>query len=231
MAEGTAPRRKTARERILEGAKQVFSDMPYEQARVEDILQAAGISRPTFYRLFRNKEEVFVEVSDEHAPKPRSVRDRVLEGCREAFGQLGYQATRVEDVLAAAGVSRPTFYRIFSSKQHAYEELDTIAIRYVLAALERADRKEGDWQDHLDKVLDSYLDWRSSLQMGGESHSPGLLAVRRELLGQGSERNLVHAGLLAAVETLAVQPDAANMDEKDVAARKKLAMRLILATM
>lgn len=233
MAESTSERPVTARDRILKGAREVFDATPYEQVRVEDILQAAGISRPTFYRLFRNKEEVFVEVSDEHVPKTRTVRERVLEGCREAFGQLGYRATRVEDILAAAGVSRPTFYRIFTSKQHAYEELDAQAVRYVLDAMRRAIQDDPEWREHLDRVIDSYMDWRISLglpYLGAEpdAEPPGLRTVRGELLGEAGEAAQRFAALLCALESLcgtwSSKPDASAM-----AMRKRIALETAVA--
>jgi AcrR family transcriptional regulator len=43
---------------ILQGATTVFADKGLRAASVEDILVAAGISRRTFYRLYKSKEEV-----------------------------------------------------------------------------------------------------------------------------------------------------------------------------
>lgn len=43
---------------VLAAAIEVFERKGFAQARVEDILEAAGIARRTFYRQFKNKEEV-----------------------------------------------------------------------------------------------------------------------------------------------------------------------------
>ena len=43
---------------IVAEAAQVFVELGYADARVEDILQRAGIARRTFYKYFRSKEDV-----------------------------------------------------------------------------------------------------------------------------------------------------------------------------
>jgi AcrR family transcriptional regulator len=52
------------RMRILRAAMAVFGRLGYADARVEDILEEARISRPTFYRYFRSKEDVFHAVDE-----------------------------------------------------------------------------------------------------------------------------------------------------------------------
>lgn len=41
------------------------------------------------------------------------------------FARLGYHNTKVSDIVKAAGVSQPTFYCYFESKEMAYEDLMT----------------------------------------------------------------------------------------------------------
>ncbi len=49
---------KLAHGDVLAAALGVFEKKGYAEARVEDILEAAGIARRTFYRYFKSKEEV-----------------------------------------------------------------------------------------------------------------------------------------------------------------------------
>ena len=49
-----------AHTRILQGATYVFAEVGVRNASVEDILEAAGVSRRTFYRLYDSKESVMV---------------------------------------------------------------------------------------------------------------------------------------------------------------------------
>jgi len=47
----------------------------------------------------------------------RATRERLLRAAREAFGKLGFVATRVDDIVEHAGVSHGTFYRYFQDKK------------------------------------------------------------------------------------------------------------------
>ena len=50
------------RRRVLTGALQVLGSRPYQEVSVQDVLDAAGVSRQTFYRCFANKTEVYHQV-------------------------------------------------------------------------------------------------------------------------------------------------------------------------
>lgn len=54
--------RRDVRARVLSAAKSVFSQGGYRAATVADILAEAGIARATFYKYFRNKRQVFVDL-------------------------------------------------------------------------------------------------------------------------------------------------------------------------
>jgi AcrR family transcriptional regulator len=49
----------SARERLLESAKILFSQKGYYATSVEDIVESAGFSKGTFYFYFKSKEELF----------------------------------------------------------------------------------------------------------------------------------------------------------------------------
>ena len=67
-APGKPPQRQRnksqLRMRILRAAMHVFGRLGYVDTRVEDILTEAEISRPTFYRYFKSKEDVFDAVDE-----------------------------------------------------------------------------------------------------------------------------------------------------------------------
>ena len=50
-------------------------------------------------------------------------RQRLLEGGREAFAKTGVEAATVLDIVRAAGVSQPSFYNHFSSKDELAREI------------------------------------------------------------------------------------------------------------
>jgi AcrR family transcriptional regulator len=79
------------RTRILRGAARVFGERGYAATSVEAILEAAQVSRRTFYRAFRSKEDVLMTLFE------RSVR-RLLKAVREAARQ---GTSRYERVVAS----------------------------------------------------------------------------------------------------------------------------------
>lgn len=57
----TEPSGDRLREVVIEAAMRVYAEHGYQRSSVELMLQAADISRPTFYRLFADKREVIHE--------------------------------------------------------------------------------------------------------------------------------------------------------------------------
>jgi AcrR family transcriptional regulator len=47
--------------RILAAARSVFLHYGFKRVNMNDIAEAAGVSRPALYVLFKNKEEIFIE--------------------------------------------------------------------------------------------------------------------------------------------------------------------------
>ena len=51
------------RSRLLEAGNAVFSEVGYTGATVDDLIERESTSRATFYRYFRNKDDLFDELS------------------------------------------------------------------------------------------------------------------------------------------------------------------------
>ncbi|WP_245885759.1 TetR/AcrR family transcriptional regulator [Xylanimonas oleitrophica] len=60
-------RRERTRERLLDAAEQVFSEVGLGAASVEAITEAAGFTRGAFYSNFASKEELFLALSQRQA--------------------------------------------------------------------------------------------------------------------------------------------------------------------
>lgn len=54
--------RQRRRQELIDAAREVFYETHYVAATVEDIIQRADISRPTFYRYFSDKDSVLREI-------------------------------------------------------------------------------------------------------------------------------------------------------------------------
>ena len=67
----------SVRQRLLEGAAELFTQKGYAATTVREIVAAGGVTKPVLYYYFRNKEGIYLELM------------------RQAF-------TRVDDLLQAA---------------------------------------------------------------------------------------------------------------------------------
>jgi AcrR family transcriptional regulator len=65
-------------------------------------------------------------------------RESILEAANEVFGEHGFEHVRIDDVAAAAGISKALIYEHFGSKQELYIELMNNAAEELLGLLVRA---------------------------------------------------------------------------------------------
>lgn len=86
----------------------------------------------------------------------QSQRERLYAATVAVVAERGYEATRVEDILVVAGVSRNAFYRHFSNKRECFiatlEGITGFAKPTVLAVFEQA---TGSWDRRLAAMLDA----------------------------------------------------------------------------
>ncbi len=68
------------RERLLAGMLRASAELGYRELNVQDVLERAGVSRPTFYEHFENKEDCFLAAFDAAAAR---LRDRVEAAASE----------------------------------------------------------------------------------------------------------------------------------------------------
>lgn len=84
-------------------------------------------------------------------------RQRLLEVALERFAAQGYDATGVQDVVEAAGVTKPTLYHYFGSKLGLLQELIQHQSARFLAELRSAAAYEGDLPLTLMRIVTAYL--------------------------------------------------------------------------
>lgn len=132
-------------------------------------------------------------------------RTLIVEAAGRLFGERGYDATRLDDVAAAAGVTKPIVYRHFASKRHLYLAL-LDRHRDDLSGFTAAMPSEGALEQRLRAVLDTWLDyvaarsyaWQMLFRDSGGG--PEVAARRREV------HAAARAVLAAAIASLAASP-------------------------
>jgi AcrR family transcriptional regulator len=83
-------------------------------------------------------------------------RALIVEAAGRLFGERGYDATRLDEVAAAAGVTKPILYRHFDSKRDLYLAL-LERHRADLSGFVAAMPAQGSIEDRLRAVLDLWL--------------------------------------------------------------------------
>ena len=87
---------------------------------VDRVASEAGVSRATFYRLFGSRTNLLEELGLEPDP---AARERVLSAAAEMLGRQGLAALSMDELAAAAQLSRASLYRLFPGKAALFREL------------------------------------------------------------------------------------------------------------
>ena len=107
-----------SRDDILAAARGVCAHG--RQPTMDEFAAAAGVGVRTLYRLFGSRQTLLLAAGC--VPEP-STRQRILETALEQVGRRGLAELSMEDLAAAAGVSRATLYRLFPGKSAIFAEL------------------------------------------------------------------------------------------------------------
>jgi AcrR family transcriptional regulator len=105
-------------ETVLTAARTVLSRNP--GASLNEVAAAASVSRATLYRMFGSREGLLRTLHIEPDPDSRA---RVLTAALELVGRDGLARLSMDEVAAAAGVSRASLYRLFPGKPALFREL------------------------------------------------------------------------------------------------------------
>jgi AcrR family transcriptional regulator len=84
-------------------------------------------------------------------------RQRLLDCALDLFSQRGYDAVGVREVVAAAGVTKPTLYHYFDSKRGLLEDLLRREVGRLLADILRAAVYQGDLVYTLETITRAYF--------------------------------------------------------------------------
>jgi|SRR5580704_11842438 AcrR family transcriptional regulator len=69
-------------------------------------------------------------------------RQKILNHARDVFARRGYHEAKIDDIVAAAGIARGTFYLYFEDKRTVFEEVVDRAFAQIGVAIVRVDPKD-----------------------------------------------------------------------------------------
>jgi AcrR family transcriptional regulator len=86
-------------------------------------------------------------------------RERLLDAIANVVADKGYAATRVADITEYAGVSRKTFYELFTDKEDcflaAYDAITALLMSRMARGLEQV--ADASWEDQVSALLGEFL--------------------------------------------------------------------------
>jgi AcrR family transcriptional regulator len=106
--------RAIQRERLLGAMLNAAAELGYLETNVQDVIDRAGVSRPTFYEHFSNKEDCFLAAFDSSAERLRKLvhaaaegggdvwRDRVRCGLQALLGFAGSEPDTARTLIVEA---------------------------------------------------------------------------------------------------------------------------------
>lgn len=83
---------------------------------------------------------------------------RILQTALALFSEKGYDATSVREICEAAGITKPTLYHFFGSKDGVYRALVEGALEDFQRTIERAVEPPGTALERLQRVARGYFD-------------------------------------------------------------------------
>jgi AcrR family transcriptional regulator len=90
-------------------------------------------------------------------PEPRS-NDRILFKALELFSEKGYDATSVREICEAAGVTKPTLYHFYGSKEGVYRAIVEGALARFRSDMIATLQGDGSLRDRLVAMAGAYIE-------------------------------------------------------------------------
>lgn len=133
-------KQQMTKEKIQRAAKVVFLKKGYADASMREIAQSSGVSPAAIYRYFPGKKELFDSLAIDEMENARPEYERrQMEICTAAmilFGKHGFDKTSMDDIAAAAGISKPTLYQYFENKESLFTvSLQTAPVAFAAKSL------------------------------------------------------------------------------------------------
>jgi AcrR family transcriptional regulator len=128
------------RERLLAAMLRAASELGYRETNVQDVIERAGVSRPTFYEHFANKEDCFLAAFDATVSR---LRDRVAAAARKGGDNLRDRLRFVLETLLHFASTEP-------------EAARTVVVEARAASAEAVQRRD-ELLDHFAECIDAQV--------------------------------------------------------------------------
>jgi len=129
---------KDVRERLLIAAVRLFAHKGYAATSVREIVQAAGVTKPTLYYYFRNKEGIFNAMMDEAVAANRAVLAEVRQSGGTATERIILLIDRVYTLALENALAVRAIDAIYYGPREEAPEFDFMQLHGEFDALLRS---------------------------------------------------------------------------------------------
>jgi len=127
----------SARERLLESAKILFSQKGYYATSVEDIVESAGFSKGTFYFYFKSKEELFKSLVEEmHLNIVKRLEDFLERDLPLEDALVEYAKVFLEDIYQNRHIAQIFLFQLVGTNEE-FRELYYTKVSHLREMLTR----------------------------------------------------------------------------------------------
>lgn len=156
------------------------------------------------------KENVLQPVAPEVVP---AIRDRIIEEATRLFSEKGFNGVSVREIAEAVGVTKPTLYYYFASKEQLFESIITGLLEDFRKQLKEVVQQRGPVRDRLVEICRLYFDFarshcsecrllhsvffscdRNAIAFDFEAHSRTNLEMIRDVVAEGIGTKEIHPG-------------------------------------
>ena len=155
-------------------------------------------------------------VATESSPSP----ERILRSALSLFSEKGYDATSVREICEASGITKPTLYHFYGSKEGVYRALIDGALERMGEDITRALEEDGSLADRLRRLTLTYFEaTRREPDLArfilALVHGPPGSAPHTDLLAFYDSILTQVAGVMAAAEDRGeLSPGPADVDDR-----------------
>jgi len=99
-------------------------------------------------------------------------RQAILDAAREVFGELGYEAATVRDIIRRTGLASGTFYNYYRSKEEVFEALADDGARRFRPILREQFEKTQDFASYLRGAVLAYFEFIANEHESWQARRP-----------------------------------------------------------
>lgn len=156
---------------------------------VSEQTHSSDIDPPTPLR--RGRTDLSREAVVEHQ------RERVIASVATVIARHGYPGMTVERVIAAARISRTTFYQLFANKQEAVLVAHELIFERLLASILDACRRQEEWPGKIDAAIGTIVELATARPEQAHFLTAEFLAADAVIADRAREAHDQLAALLA----------------------------------